>query len=65
MFWQAAMDKGLIFLLASLHLNELVEETVYCPFRCLLHRLSLAERWHHEEIGILDLVFNVHLAVRK
>lgn len=51
--------------LLKLHLYELVEETVYCPFGRLLHRLSVTKGGHHEKIRILDLVFNIGVAVRK
>lgn len=58
-------DRGVIFLLARIHLHELVEETVYCPFRCLLQRHCVAKGRHHEEVGILDLCFNIRVAVMK
>lgn len=47
------------------HLHELIEETIYCPFRCLLHRQSETKGGHHQEIGVLDLKFNVHVAVKS
>lgn len=64
-FWQAARGQGLDFPLARFLLHELVEEAIYCPFRCLLHRLSQTQGGHHEEVRILDLGFSVHEAVRK
>lgn len=42
------------------HLHELVEKTIYCPFRCLLKRLAHTERRHDEHLGVLDLHVNVH-----
>lgn len=59
------LDRGVIFLLVKLHLHELIEETVYCPFRCLLQRHCMAKGRHHKEVRILDLRFNIRIAVRK
>lgn len=58
-FWQARQ-----YALGSqqwrFHLHELVEKTIYCPFRCLLKRLPHTERRHDEQLWVLDLRVNLH-----
>lgn len=47
----------------GLHLEEFIKETIRCPLWCLLHTQSLAKGRHDKDIRILDIQFNIHVAV--
>ena len=64
-FWLATCVQGFDLQQVRSHLHELIEETVYCPFRRLLHGQPQTEGRHREEVRVLDLKFQIEVAVRK
>ena len=62
MLW---LYRTFIFMPSKFQLHECMDETVYCSLRDFLKRLSETKGRHYEEIWVLDLEVNFHVAAEK